>query len=63
MSMIVEASFIQPILWHYKSTGAQNPTNGQRARDVLHEAMQIDEAARSAFLNSQCATIRRCVRS
>jgi serine/threonine protein kinase len=27
----------------------------QRARDVLHAAMQIDEADRSAFLDSRCA--------
>ena len=32
------------------------PERWQRARDVLHEAMQMDEEARSGFLDSQCAT-------
>src|SRR5215472_14256338 len=31
------------------------PARWQRARDVHHEAMQMDEAERSAFLDSQCA--------
>ena len=30
------------------------PERWQRARDVLHEAMQMDEQERSAFLDSQC---------
>jgi Tol biopolymer transport system component len=32
------------------------PERWQRARDVLHEAMQMEEDDRSAFLDSQCAT-------
>ena len=32
------------------------PERWQRARDVLHEAMQMDEAERSDFLDSQCAS-------
>jgi len=32
------------------------PERWQRARDVLHEAMQMDEGERSAFLDSQCAS-------
>ena len=31
------------------------PESWQRARDVLHEAMEMDAARRSAFLDSQCA--------
>ena len=30
------------------------PERWQRARDVLHEAMEMDAAHRSAFLDSQC---------
>ena len=32
------------------------PKRWQKARDVLHEAMQMDEAERPAFLDSQCAS-------
>ena len=32
------------------------PERWQRARDVLHEAMEMDERERSAFLDSQCAS-------
>ena len=32
------------------------PERWQQVREVLHEAMQMDEAERSAFLDSQCAT-------
>jgi len=32
------------------------PERWQRARDVLHEAMQMDEEERSDFLDSQCAS-------
>ena len=32
------------------------PERWQRARDVLHEAMQMDEGERSDFLDSQCAS-------
>jgi eukaryotic-like serine/threonine-protein kinase len=32
------------------------PERWQRARDLLHEAMQMDEAQRSAFLDRQCAS-------
>jgi hypothetical protein len=31
------------------------PERWQQVRDVLHEAMQMDESERSAFLKSQCA--------
>ena len=32
------------------------PERWQRARAVLHDAMQMDEAEQSAFLDSQCAS-------
>ena len=32
------------------------PDRWRQVRDVLHEAMQMDEAERSAFLDSQCAS-------
>ena len=32
------------------------PERWQQVREVLHEAMQMDEEERSAFLDSQCAT-------
>lgn len=32
------------------------PERWQRARDVLHEAMQMDDEDRSAYLDSQCAS-------
>jgi len=32
------------------------PERWQKARDVLHEAMEMDEGDRSAFLDSQCAS-------
>jgi hypothetical protein len=32
------------------------PERWKRARDVLHEAMQMDEEERSDFLESQCAS-------
>jgi serine/threonine protein kinase len=32
------------------------PKRWQKARDVLHEAMEMDEGDRSAFLDSQCAS-------
>src|SRR5215469_10143624 len=32
------------------------PGRWQRARDVLHEAMEMDERERSVFLDSQCAS-------
>ena len=33
----------------------RDPERWQRARDVLHEAMQLDGDERSDFLDSQCA--------
>ena len=32
------------------------PERWKRARDVLHEAMEMGEGERSAFLDSQCAS-------
>ena len=32
------------------------PERWQQVREVLHEAMQMDDEERSAFLDSQCAT-------
>src|SRR5664279_2765053 len=32
------------------------PERWHQVREVLHEAMQMDEEERSAFLDSQCAT-------